>query len=160
MNDETQNTDHEAATQRRRRQRAALRRLRPLGQPRHRPGADLVAADPGRGDGRASATASRTARTDARGGLDRRQFLRNGLVGVASVYSATQLDWSSIWEAAVAEAAEPMQKSIVCIFLNGGNDGLNTIVPVEASEFTAYRRRARTSPACSARRPGRRSARR
>jgi uncharacterized protein (DUF1501 family) len=71
-------------------------------------------------------------------GLDRRQFLRNGLVGVASVYSATQLDWSSIWEAAVAEAAEPMQKSIVCIFLNGGNDGLNTIVPVEASEFDAY----------------------
>ncbi len=71
-------------------------------------------------------------------GLDRRQFLRNGLVGVASVYSATQLDWSSIWEAAVAEAAEPMQKSIVCIFLNGGNDGLNTIVPVEASEFAAY----------------------
>ena len=71
-------------------------------------------------------------------GVDRRQFRRNGLVGVASVYSATQLDWSSIWESAIAEAAEPMQKSIVCIFLNGGNDGLNTIVPVEPSEFAAY----------------------
>jgi hypothetical protein len=46
-------------------------------------------------------------------GLDRRTFLRNGLVGVASVYSATQLDWSSVWEAAIAEAAEPMQKSVV-----------------------------------------------
>lgn len=77
--------------------------------------------------------ARRTAR-----GLDRRTFLRNGMVGVASVYSATRLDWGSIWEAAIAEAAEPMQKSVVCIFLNGGNDGLNTIVPVEPSEYAAY----------------------
>lgn len=77
--------------------------------------------------------ARRTAR-----GLDRRTFLRNGLVGVASVYSATRLDWGSVWEAAIAEAAEPMQKSLVCVFLNGGNDGLNTIVPVEATEHAAY----------------------
>ena len=71
-------------------------------------------------------------------GLDRRSFLRNGMVGVASVYSATRLDWSSIWESALADAAEPMGKSLVCIFLNGGNDGLNNIIPVEASEYTAY----------------------
>ena len=71
-------------------------------------------------------------------GLDRRAFLRNGLAGVASVYSATRLDWGSIWESALAEAAEPMQKSLVCIFLNGGNDGLNNIVPVEATEYSAY----------------------
>jgi uncharacterized protein (DUF1501 family) len=77
--------------------------------------------------------ARRTAR-----GLDRRTFLRNGMVGVASVYSATRLDWGSVWEAAIAEAAEPMQKSLVCVFLNGGNDGLNTIVPVESAEHTAY----------------------
>ncbi|MCU0314751.1 MAG: hypothetical protein MUC84_11915, partial [Solirubrobacteraceae bacterium] len=77
--------------------------------------------------------ARRTAR-----GLDRRTFLRNGLAGVASVYSATRLDWGSIWEAAVAEAAEPMQKSLVCVFLTGGNDGLNTIVPVSSAQYTAY----------------------
>ena len=77
--------------------------------------------------------ARRTAR-----GVDRRAFLRNGLAGVASVYSATRLDWGSIWEAAIAEAAEPMQKSIVCIFLNGGNDGLNTIVPVDGVQYPAY----------------------
>ncbi|MCU0312745.1 MAG: DUF1501 domain-containing protein [Solirubrobacteraceae bacterium] len=77
--------------------------------------------------------ARRTAR-----GVDRRTFLRNGLAGVASVYSATHLDWGSIWEAAVAEAAEPMQKSLVCVFLNGGNDGLNTIVPVSSTQYAAY----------------------
>lgn len=77
--------------------------------------------------------ARRTAR-----GLDRRTFLRNGMVGVASVYSASRLDWGTVWEAAIAEAAEPMQKSIVCVFLNGGNDGLNTIVPVESAEHAAY----------------------
>ena len=77
------------------------------------------------------------ARRGARG-LDRRTFLRNGLVGVASVYSATQLDWGTIWESAIAQAAEPMQKSIVCIFLNGGNDGLNNIVPIDAAQYGAY----------------------
>ena len=71
-------------------------------------------------------------------GLDRRSFLRNGMVGVASVYSATRLDWGSIWESAMAEAAEPMQKSLVCIFLNGGNDGLNNIVPIAGPEYAAY----------------------
>ncbi|HVP02042.1 MAG TPA: DUF1501 domain-containing protein [Solirubrobacteraceae bacterium] len=71
-------------------------------------------------------------------GVDRRSFLRNGLIGTAAVYSATRLDWGSMWEAALAEAAEPMQKSIVCIFLNGGNDGLNAIVPVAADQYSAY----------------------
>ena len=77
------------------------------------------------------------ARRGARG-VDRRTFMRNGLIGMASVYSASRLDWGSIWEAALAEAAEPMQKSIVCIFLNGGNDGLNAIVPVASDQYSAY----------------------
>ena len=36
-----------------------------------------------------------------------------------------------VWESAVAQAAEPMQKSLVVIYLNGGNDGLNCFVPDE-----------------------------
>jgi uncharacterized protein (DUF1501 family) len=70
-------------------------------------------------------------------GLDRRTFMRNGLLGMASVYSASKLDWGSIWESAIAQADGPMQKSIVCIYLNGGNDGLNAIVPIGA-DFAAY----------------------
>jgi uncharacterized protein (DUF1501 family) len=74
----------------------------------------------------------------SRAGLNRRQLLRGGLLGMASVYSASLLRASDIWEAALAEAAEPMQRSLVCIFLNGGNDSLNTIVPLESAQFNAY----------------------
>src|SRR4051812_8631418 len=70
--------------------------------------------------------------------LNRRQLLKGGLLGVASVYSAKLLRVSDMLDAALAEAAEPMQRSLVCIFLNGGNDSLNTIVPLEATQFDAY----------------------
>src|SRR3954454_5109212 len=70
--------------------------------------------------------------------LNRRQLLKGGLLGVASVYSAKLLRVSDVWQAALAEAAEPMQRSLVCIFLNGGNDSLNTIVPIESAQFNAY----------------------
>ncbi len=68
-------------------------------------------------------------------GMDRRAFLRNGVVGLASVYAATRIDWTRAYEAAVAEGASPANQ-VVMIFLNGGNDGLNTIVPV--GEHAAY----------------------
>ena len=71
-------------------------------------------------------------------GLSRRSFLRGGIVGVASVYSMTHLSWDSIWNAAAAEAAGPANKALVCIYLNGGNDGLNTIVPVSSGQYSAY----------------------
>jgi len=71
-------------------------------------------------------------------GHSRRAFMRNGLIGAASIYSATKLDWTSVWESAIARADGPMQKSIVCIYLNGGNDGLNAVVPIDATNFAAY----------------------
>ncbi len=73
-----------------------------------------------------------------RRGLSRRSFLRGGMIGVASVYSMTHLSWDSIWDAAAADAAGPAGKSLVCIYLNGGNDGLNTIVPVDSTQYPAY----------------------
>ena len=68
-------------------------------------------------------------------GMDRRAFLRNGILGMASVYAATKIDWTRAYEAAVAEAASPANQ-LVMIFLNGGNDGLNTVVPI--AEYDAY----------------------
>jgi uncharacterized protein (DUF1501 family) len=74
----------------------------------------------------------------SRRSLNRRSFLRGGMIGVASVYSMTRLSWDSIWDAAAADAAAGPNKALVCIYLNGGNDGLNTIVPIAGSQYSAY----------------------
>jgi uncharacterized protein (DUF1501 family) len=71
-------------------------------------------------------------------GLSRRSLLRNGVVGLAAVYGASNLSWGQVWESAVANAAVPMQKSIVVIYLNGGNDGLNMFVPTDPTQYAAY----------------------
>jgi uncharacterized protein (DUF1501 family) len=68
--------------------------------------------------------------------LSRRRLLAEGIVGVASVYAATRLDWNSVFESAVAEA-DAMQKSLVVIYLQGGNDGLNVTVPIDA-KYAGY----------------------
>src|SRR4029079_19297962 len=67
-------------------------------------------------------------------GVTRRKLLRNGVLGCAAVYGASQLSFEDVWESAVAQAAEPMGKSIVVIYLNGGNDGLKCFVPGGAQE--------------------------
>lgn len=72
-------------------------------------------------------------------GYDRKQFLRNGVVGFASVYAANALNWTSIFEAAVAEAAAGPQNQLVMLYLNGGLDGLNCVVPGSTANFAAYR---------------------
>src|SRR6478609_2313145 len=71
-------------------------------------------------------------------GITRRKLLRNGVLGFAAVYGATQLSFEDVWESAVAQAAEPMGKSLVVIYLNGGNDGLNCFVPQTTTEFGQY----------------------
>lgn len=43
------------------------------------------------------------------------------------------------WMNALAQGTPPDYKALVCIFLVGGNDGHNTIVPLTQSEFNAYR---------------------
>jgi uncharacterized protein (DUF1501 family) len=72
-------------------------------------------------------------------GVTRRKLLRNGVLGFAAVYGASQRSFEEVWQSAVAEAAEPMQKSLVVIYLNGGNDGLNCFVPTTTAEFNTYK---------------------
>ena len=72
-------------------------------------------------------------------GYDRRQFLRNGVLGFASVYGATALNWTSIFESAVAEAAVGPANQLVMLYLNGGLDGLNCVVPATSANYNAYR---------------------
>jgi uncharacterized protein (DUF1501 family) len=71
-------------------------------------------------------------------GLNRRQFVRNGVAGMAAVYAASKINWQSAFEAAIAEAAEP-NACLVMIYLNGGMDGLNVMVPSAAAEHAQYK---------------------
>jgi uncharacterized protein (DUF1501 family) len=69
-------------------------------------------------------------KNDHNDGFSRRQFLQlSASFGVLA--SLGNLDWAS--------AATPGDyKALVCIFLFGGNDGHNTIVPLDQQQYDAY----------------------
>ncbi|MEO7433758.1 MAG: DUF1501 domain-containing protein [Dokdonella sp.] len=73
--------------------------------------------------------------------VNRRQFLRKSIcaaLGGASVYSA----FGSLRLMAAAANARPYSftdyKALVCVFMYGGNDSFNTIVPVSGQDRTDY----------------------
>lgn len=63
--------------------------------------------------------------------ITRRQLLR-GLGGMALLARLGGIN-------AFAQSSPPDYKALVCLFLAGGNDGHNTIVPLTQSEFNAYK---------------------
>ena len=71
------------------------------------------------------------------GALTRRRLMQFGAAGVASVYAPRMLGWQSLWESVVAEA-DPMPNAVVVLYLAGGQDGLNVIVPNSSSDFAIY----------------------
>ena len=72
------------------------------------------------------------------GDLTRRRLLQSGIAGLASIYGPKALGWESVWESAAAEGAALDQNCLVLLYLAGGNDGLNTIVPAGAADYAAY----------------------
>jgi uncharacterized protein (DUF1501 family) len=70
--------------------------------------------------------------------LTRRRLLQWGVAGMASIYGAKELGWDSIW-ASVAEANAAEEKALVLLYLAGGNDGLNVLIPNENVDWEAYR---------------------
>jgi uncharacterized protein (DUF1501 family) len=71
--------------------------------------------------------------------LTRRRLLQFGAAGVASVYAPKLLGWESVWESAVAEAATtPTSNALVVLYLPGGQDGLNVIVPNSSTDYPLY----------------------
>jgi uncharacterized protein (DUF1501 family) len=67
---------------------------------------------------------------DHNDGFSRRQFLQlSASLGVLA--SLGNLDWAMA-------AAPDDYKALVCIFLFGGNDGHNTIVPLDQQQYDAY----------------------
>lgn len=63
--------------------------------------------------------------------ITRRQLL-GGLGGTAFFARLGRIN-------ALAQSAPPDYKALVCVFLTGGNDGHNTLVPLTQAEFNAYR---------------------
>lgn len=67
----------------------------------------------------------------------RRAFLKRGaLLGLAGTATPFVSSLAAIGEAAAATASD--YKALVCVFLYGGNDYANTLVPYDESSFAAY----------------------
>lgn len=65
--------------------------------------------------------------------MNRRDFLRHtGAIGAGAVLAQLGLLGSR------AYAAAGDYKALVCIFLTGGNDGNNTIVPIDTDGYSNY----------------------
>ncbi|HTY03612.1 MAG TPA: DUF1501 domain-containing protein [Rhodocyclaceae bacterium] len=70
--------------------------------------------------------------------LARRAFLKRGsMLGAAGFAAPWALNLAAIGEAAAQTATD--YKALVCVFLYGGNDHGNTLVPYDATNYAAYR---------------------
>lgn len=71
---------------------------------------------------------------------ERREFLRRGAaVSLAGIASPWALNLAAIGEAAAATSAGDY-KALVCVFLYGGNDYGNTLVPYDTANYAAYQK--------------------
>lgn len=74
----------------------------------------------------------------AEASASRRAFLRRGaLLGLAGSATPWALNLSLLGEAAAATSPGDY-KALVCVFLYGGNDYGNTLIPVDSSGYAAY----------------------
>ena len=70
--------------------------------------------------------------------VSRRAFLqRTAALGMAGVAAPFVTSLGAIGEAAAATATD--YKALVCIFLQGGNDHYNTLVPYDPTSHGQYR---------------------
>ena len=70
--------------------------------------------------------------------LTRRRLMQWGAAGAASIYAAKELGWEQIWESVAAAADAPEKKCVVLLYLAGGNDGLNIVLPSGGADYSAY----------------------
>lgn len=69
-------------------------------------------------------------------GYSRRRFLR---LGAGTLASTTMLASMGQWSRAVAAGADSSgYKALVCVYLYGGNDGFNWIVPLTQAGYSTY----------------------
>ncbi|HYO62976.1 MAG TPA: DUF1501 domain-containing protein [Pyrinomonadaceae bacterium] len=67
----------------------------------------------------------------------RRSFLRKTCAAACGAGLVSSLENLSLLSA-LAQTSASDYKALVCVFLNGGNDGNNTVVPREPAEYAAY----------------------
>jgi len=70
--------------------------------------------------------------------LTRRRLLQFGAAGLASVYGSKLLSWDQIWNSVAEAATLPQPNALVVLYLAGGQDGLNVIVPNSAADYPLY----------------------
>jgi uncharacterized protein (DUF1501 family) len=71
----------------------------------------------------------------------RRDFLRSALASAAGLSTrGSALGFLAATHAAATEAATTDYKALVCIFLSGGNDGFNVLIPSDDTRYVAYKK--------------------
>ena len=70
--------------------------------------------------------------------MTRRRALAAGLAGVAAVYGPRALGFDEVFDAVAQASMAPTQNCLVLLYLAGGNDGLNTLVPQATADFNSY----------------------
>lgn len=70
--------------------------------------------------------------------IPRRRFLQRSSALVAAGTSGAWLANLAAVKQASAQSTGNDYKALVCIFLNGGNDGHNTVIPVDATSWRCY----------------------
>lgn len=68
----------------------------------------------------------------------RRKFLRQACCSISTAGLAATLKPFGMMSA-LAQGGAADYKALVCVFLFGGNDGNNTVVPIENAEYNSYR---------------------
>ncbi|MDX6620615.1 MAG: hypothetical protein QOK36_3001 [Gaiellales bacterium] len=83
-----------------------------------------------------------------RGGLSRRDLLAGGVGLLLAANGVPGLTTRGVLEAALAQAASaPDAPILVSLYLDGGNDGLNTLVPTGDARYRELRSRIGVDPA-------------
>lgn len=68
----------------------------------------------------------------------RRKFLQHSCHTLGAATLAASVERFGLMNALAASAAQTDYKALVCVFLFGGNDGNNMIIPYETSEYATY----------------------